>query len=92
MGDAPELIKVTPAFTGVDKNPDLIGQYFDNVWHTEVVGGGSQRVYRITTQGHERLTAKTRMAGVFNVLETNLTWLNALERIQNSDPSKIVKK
>jgi hypothetical protein len=88
MGDTPELIKVTPAFTGVDKNPDLIGQYFDNVWHTEVVGGGTQRAYRITTQGHDRLTAKTRWAGVFDVTEKDLTWLKVLERIQNSDPAK----
>lgn len=84
MGDQPELIKVTPAFTGVDKNPDLIGQYFDNVWHTEVVGGGSQRAYRITTQGHERLTAKTRMAGVFKPLEMNLNWLDCIKRMQES--------
>lgn len=88
MGDAPELIKVTPAFTGVDKNPDLIAQHFDNVWHTDAVGGGSQRIYRITTQGHERLTAKTRWAGVFDVVEKDLTWLKVLERIKESDPSK----
>lgn len=88
MGDPPILMKVSPAFTGVDKNPDQIAQYFDNVWVTEAVGGGSTRLYRIITQGHEQLTAKTRWAGVFDVTEKDLTWLKALERIRNSDPQK----
>lgn len=88
MGDSPILMRTSPAFTGVDKNPDQITQYFDNVWYTEAISGGTSRTYRIVTQGHEQLAAKTRWAGVFDVVETNLTWLKALERIQNSDPAK----
>lgn len=90
MGDAPKLIKSSPSFTGVDKNPDGIAQYFDNVFYMEVVGGGSQRVYRCTTAGHEQLNAKTRWGGVFETVETNPDFLKFIERIRKADPTKLV--
>lgn len=90
MGDAPILLKSGPSFTGVDKNPDGIAQFFDNVFFMEVVGGGNQRVYRATTAGHEKLTAKTRWGGVFETVESNPDFLKFIERIKKADPSKLV--
>jgi hypothetical protein len=69
IGDPPKLIRITPSFTGVDRNPDYISGIFDNVWHFEVEGGGDRVFYRIRTEGDTSLTAKTRNGGLFNVLE-----------------------
>lgn len=88
MGAPAVLVKISPSFTGVDKNPDQITQYFGSVWRTEAVSGGNSRIYRITTQGSETVAAKTRWNGVFDSMEQNLTWAQALKRIQESDPKK----
>lgn len=69
IGEPPKLLRITPSFTGVDKNPDYISGLFDNVWHFEVSGGGDRTFYRIRTEGDDSLTAKTRNGGLFNVLE-----------------------
>jgi hypothetical protein len=69
IGDQPKLIRITPSFTGVDRNPDYISGLFDNVWHFETGGGGDRTFYRIRTEGDESLTAKTRDGGIFNVVE-----------------------
>jgi hypothetical protein len=60
FGEAPTLIKQTPAFTGVDKSPDYITGQFDWVLHFETVGGGERVLYRIRTAGDSILTAKVR--------------------------------
>lgn len=97
IGEAPVLIRTAPAFTGVDKNPSQMSNYFDNVWHTEVVGGGDNRLFRVTTVGHEQLAAKTRMDGVFKVVEPvpakGHFMLNVIKRIREASPDKLpVKK
>lgn len=91
MGDAPVLIKTSPWFTGVDKSPDQITQYFDNVWRTEAVSGGNNRTYRIITQGSESVQGKTRWSGVFADTEKDLNWSKVVERIKNSKPSDVMK-
>lgn len=91
MGDAPVLIKISPWFTGVDKSPDQITQYFDNVWRTEAVSGGSQRIYRITTQGSESTACKTRWSGVFDTVEKDLDWPNAVRRIKETKSTGTLK-
>lgn len=68
IGDPPVLVRTAPGFTGATF-PDQIPSYFDNVWYFQALGSGNSRIYRITTQGHESLMAKTRMAGVFGVTE-----------------------
>lgn len=80
LGEAQPLIKLGPGFTG-KTHPDDIEQYFDLVWHFEVVGGGNNKVYRIRTSGDEILKAKTRYGGIFNELESNLTWPEVVRRI-----------
>lgn len=101
IGDQPVLMKTVPAFTGVDKNPDYVTGYFDNVWYSEVVGGGNDRVWRVTTKGHETLSAKTRMDGIFETVEivkpNDMFMLNAVNRIREgiknpkAVPSRIQK-
>lgn len=84
IGDTPKLMKTVPAFTGVDKNPDYVTKYFDNVWQTTAVSGGSERVYRIRCQGDEATSAKSRYAGVFDTVETGLDFPKMLQRIKAS--------
>ena len=89
IGDIPQLMRTVPAFTGVDKNPDYVAKYFDNVWNTSAVSGGTERVYRIRCQGDEAISAKSRYAGVFDTLETDLTFPKVLERIAASQGSNV---
>lgn len=84
IGDIPSLMKTVPAFTGVDKNPDYVTKYFDNVWNTSAVSGGNERVYRIRCQGDETISAKSRYAGVFDTLENGLDFPKMLKRIKDS--------
>jgi hypothetical protein len=65
IGEPPELTKVAPAFTGVDKNPSGVALYFDNVWYMECLSA-EQGMWRIRTVGHDKLIAKTRYDGVFD--------------------------
>lgn len=83
IGEVPTIYKIAPGFTG-QTFPDNVPMYFDNVWHTEVVGGGGNRVYRVTTEGHEKMVAGSRAAGVFKTVEPNMNLLKAFERIHNS--------
>lgn len=82
IGDQPVLLRITPSFTGVDKNPDYISGLFDNVWHTEAVGGGTGTAYRIRTIGDESLTAGTRYSGIFPEFIKNMTYLEVLDKIK----------
>lgn len=90
-GDPPMLAKTSPGFTG-QTFPDTVPAYFDHVWYMQVVGSGSNRVWRATTQGHETLSAKTRMGGVFETLEANPNFLDCIKRIRESSPDKVKAK
>lgn len=79
IGDTPVIHKIVPGFTG-QTFPDTVPNYFDNVWRMEVVGSGSNRVWRATTQGTEYLTAKTRIAGIVDTVETNPNFLKLIEK------------
>lgn len=91
IGDVPPLLETRPGFTG-QTFPDQVTMYFDNVWHFEVVSGGSNRVYRVTTQGHETLVAKTRWGGVFETIETNPNFPDVIRRIRETTPETMKRK
>lgn len=82
IGDAPSLRKISVGVTG-QTFPDEIPALFDNVWHSEAIGGGDNTVYQLRTQGDEILTAKTRQGGIFNVVEKNPNFLAMLQRLQD---------
>jgi hypothetical protein len=83
MGDDEVLTSIVPAFTGTKKRPDRLPKMFENVWHTEVVGGGDQVAYRVRTAGDEIMMAKSRHLGVFKVVEVNPNLQDMIKRIQN---------
>jgi hypothetical protein len=82
IGDVPSLTKIGVGVTG-QTFPDDIPALFDNVWHSEVVGGGDNVRYQLRTQGDEIVTAKTRQGGVFEVIEKNPNFLSMLQRLQD---------
>jgi hypothetical protein len=84
IGDAPELIKVTPGFVG-QTFPDNVPAYFDWVWHAESVSGGESIRYRFRTVGDETLIAKTRQGGVFPVLVSDCNFLNLLKTLKGAN-------
>lgn len=88
IGDPAVLAKTSPGFTG-QTFPDNVPAYFDNVWYFQVVGSGSNRVWRATTQGHESLIAKTRMGGIFETVEPNPNFLKVIQRIRESSPDNV---
>ncbi len=81
IGDQPTILKILPGFTG-QTFPDTVPNYFDNVWRMEVLGAGSNRVWRATTQGTEKITAKTRVSGVLQTVEDKPNLTVMLEKIQ----------
>lgn len=87
IGDQPILVRTTPSFTGVDKNPDYIAGLFDNVWHFETKGSGDRVFYNIRTEGGDELTAKTREAGLFDVIEKKLDFPEVVKRIKTQTKS-----
>lgn len=91
IGEQPILLKTTPGFTG-QTFPDQVTGYFDNVWYFQAVSGGSNRVYRVVTQGHESLIAKTRWGGVFETVETSLDFDNVMRRIKDTTPETMKKR
>lgn len=91
IGDPAVLAKTSPGFTG-QTFPDAVTAYFDHVWYFQVVGAGSQRVWRATTQGREDLAAKTRSGGVFEPLEENPNFLDCIRRIRESSLNKSLSK
>lgn len=76
------VIKILPSFTG-KKDIDAIPNLFDLVWHTEVARSGDTLVYRVKTTGDDVLVAGTRYGGIFNALETNMSWLDIVKRIKD---------
>lgn len=83
IGDEAPLIKVVPGFTG-KTFPDQITAFFDDVWRMEVVGSGSNRVYRAITAGSERSPAGSRHGGVFDVAIQNPDFKTNLAKIKQS--------
>jgi hypothetical protein len=58
------LHSVKPLFVG--KQRKLIPNLFDNVWHTEVQGGGRSLTYGIQPEKDEIYMAKTRVGGILD--------------------------
>lgn len=83
IGDDPVLKRVLPGFTG-KTFPDQIPQFFDDVFHAEVVGGGTNVVYRMRTAGSESEIGGARHGGIFSVVETNPDFLKMLDRIKRA--------
>ena len=83
IGDDPVLKRVLPGFTG-KTFPDQVPAYFDDVWHVEVVGGGTNVAYRLRTAGSESEIGGARHGGIFNVVETNPDYRKMLDRIQRA--------
>lgn len=85
IGDDPVLARVLPGFTG-KTFPDKVPAYFDDVWHSEAVGGDENIVYRMRTAGSELELGGARHGGIFNVVEKNPNYLEMLKRIQLAQP------
>jgi hypothetical protein len=85
IGDEPVLKKVQPGFTG-KTFPDSVPAYFDDVWHSEQVGGGTNVVYRFRTAGDEDEIGGSRHGGIFSVVETDPNFQNMLSRIKAAQP------
>lgn len=81
------ISKILPSFTG-KKDTDAIPNLFDLVWHTEVVRSGDNQVFRVRTMGDDTLIAKTRYGGIFNTLETNVSWPEVVRRIREGVKKK----
>lgn len=81
IGDPPVLTKIRPGFTG-QTFPDTVPAFFDEVWRFSVVGKGSSKRYRITTEGSELVTAKSRHGGVFKEEEESLDFPTVVKRIK----------
>lgn len=103
MGKAPSIgaprpeVKVRPGFTG-ETFPDAVPGYFDAVWRLEVLGKGANKVRRFTTDGNEKVQAKTRHGGVFSEFENNLTFPDVVQRIKShkyivnpDDPTLLIR-
>jgi hypothetical protein len=85
IGDEPVLKKVQPGFTG-KTFPDTVPAYFDDVWHSEQVGGGTNVVYRFRTAGDEGEVGGSRHSGIFSVVETDPNFQQMLSRIKAAQP------
>lgn len=83
IGDEQTLKKIQPGFTG-KTFPDTVPAYFDDVWHSEVVGGGTNVVYRARTAGSEMEVGGARHGGIFSTVETDPNFLKMLDRIKQS--------
>jgi hypothetical protein len=79
QGAEQPLLKTVPGFTGKSR-PDIIPAYFDDIFHSEVVGGG--QVYRLDTRGSDKVIAGTRHGGIFHAVEADPNYLKMLERIK----------
>lgn len=66
-----QLIGVAPLFVGQQRV--MIANAFDNVWRTTTGGGGRNQQFNIQTIGDELVTAKTRVGGILNAVERNLS-------------------
>ena len=78
------LSKVTPAFTGVDRDPNWVTQYFDNVFLFERVGGK----FRIRCNPDDIHMAKNRHSGIIPDQVVNPTWNNFIKAVTTKTPLK----
>lgn len=85
IGDEPTLKRVLPGFTG-KTFPDKVPSFFDDVWRAEVVGSGTNVVYRARTAGNEQEMGGARHGGIFNVVEPDPNFLKMLNRIKAAQP------
>jgi len=85
VGDEPVLKRVLPGFTG-KTFPDQIPAFFDDVFHSEAVGAGTNTVYRLRTAGSEIEIGGARHGGIFSVTETNPSFLKMLDKIKLATP------
>lgn len=81
-GEQPHL-RTLPGFTGQSR-PDEVPAFFDDVFHSEVVGGG--QTYRLDTRGSDKILAGTRHGGIFHAVEADPNFLKMLERIRAANP------
>lgn len=79
-GQAP-LIRIRPGFTG-QTFPDNVGGLWDVLTHTEAVGGGGGTIYRHRFNGDEITQAGVRYGGIFETVESNVSFLKCVERIK----------
>lgn len=84
IGDEPVLVKTLPGFTG-KTFPDQAILYFDDVFHTEVVGGIGNTHYRLRTAGSEALRCKPRHGGIFPSVVQNPNFRNMLAEIRKNE-------
>lgn len=84
IGGEPVLKKIQPGFTG-KTFPDTVPAYFDDVWHSEVVGGGTNVVYRARTAGSEMEVGGARHGGIFETVERDPNFLTMLAKIKQSN-------
>lgn len=87
IGDEPVLKRVLPGFTG-KTFPDQVPAYFDDVFHAEAVGAGTNVVYRARTAGSEMEIGGARHGGIFETVERDPNFLKMLARIQQSTALK----
>lgn len=90
IGDEPVLKKIQPGFTG-KTFPDTVPAYFDDVWHSEAVGGGTNVVYRARTAGDEMTIGGMRHGGIFSTVETDPNFLKMLDRIKQANSLRVRK-
>lgn len=88
VGDEPVLKKIQPGFTG-KTFPDTVPAYFDDVWHSEVVGGGTNVVYRARTAGSEMEVGGARHGGIFSVVEPDPNFLKMQDRIKQANNLRV---
>lgn len=83
IGDEAPLKRVVPGFTG-KTFPDVVPAYFDDVWRAEVIGSGTNKVYRARTAGSTIELGKSRHGGVFGTVEPDPNFLKLLAKIRRS--------
>lgn len=79
----PVLAKVLPGFTG-KTFPDQVPAYFDDVFHSEVVGGQGNQFYRCQTVGSEVDRRKSRHGGIFEGTIVNPNFRKMLTQIREA--------
>lgn len=83
IGDSPTIKRIRPGFTG-QTMPDDIGGLWDILAHSEVVGGGSNLIYRLRFSGDEIIQAGSRYGGIFETVESNCNFLEMVKRIEEA--------
>ena len=72
-----QISGIYPLFVGQQRIQ--ITRAFDNVWRTTTAGGGRTTQYWTQTTGDERVVAGTRVGGVLQEKEQNLSLTNVIE-------------